>query len=199
MLSVRVGQIQANPYKSTDVFCSQSHIREHDRSSFLPAATYLESRNALPMMSCCLRVMPHCSVASSKCTITFRLHFPDWMEVKTLCDSPSGALSPRRTSWRRVSKHEIAQALRRHASGDWSDLCPEDRLENEPSLQAGLRLLSAYHTAHGTKFWIVTEADRSVTNVEIHISNLMLSLQKCEVPQRNSAGELSEFPSTQHF
>lgn len=64
-----------------------------------------------------------------------------------------------------VSKEDIAQALRRHAAGDWGDLCPEDRLENELSLQAGLRLLSAYHTTSGTKFWIITEADRSVTTI----------------------------------
>jgi len=31
----------------------------------------------------------------------------------------------------------------------------------------------------GIKFWIITEADRRSTNVELHISGIMLSLQKC--------------------
>lgn len=53
--------------------------------------------------------------------------------------------------------------LRRHRSGDWGDLDEHDRRENELSLVAGLRLLSAYHLNDGTKIWIITEADRSAT------------------------------------
>jgi hypothetical protein len=40
-----------------------------------------------------------------------------------------------------------------------------DRRENELSLQHGFRLLSAYTLNSGTKIWIITEADRSVTTV----------------------------------
>ncbi len=53
----------------------------------------------------------------------------------------------------------------------------------------------------GENFWIITEADRSVTNVELHISNFMLSLQKwwvaedSLVPQRFRVGELHIFES----
>ena len=46
-----------------------------------------------------------------------------------------------------------------------NDLSEEDRHENELSLKEGFRLLSAYHAANGTKFWIITEADRSATTV----------------------------------
>lgn len=53
--------------------------------------------------------------------------------------------------------------LRRHLLGDWGDLDDEDKAENELSLQEGFRLLSAYNLADGTKIWIITEADRSVT------------------------------------
>jgi hypothetical protein len=53
--------------------------------------------------------------------------------------------------------------LRRHLSGDWGELDEGDRLENERSLVAGLRLLSAYHLSDGTKIWVITEADRSCT------------------------------------
>jgi hypothetical protein len=37
--------------------------------------------------------------------------------------------------------------------------------ENELSLKEGFRLMSVYADRNGTKFWIITEADRSVTTV----------------------------------
>lgn len=55
------------------------------------------------------------------------------------------------------------ESLRRHASGDWGDLGPEDKKENELSLRRGFRLLSAYEKYPLPKIWIITEADRSVT------------------------------------
>ncbi len=55
------------------------------------------------------------------------------------------------------------ESLRRHASGDWGDLDPEDKKENELSLRRGFRLLSAYEKYPLPKIWIITEADRSVT------------------------------------
>jgi hypothetical protein len=59
----------------------------------------------------------------------------------------------------------VQQALRRHATGDWGDLSPEDRQENDLSAREGFRILSAYTDTQGTKFWIITEADRSGTTV----------------------------------
>lgn len=53
--------------------------------------------------------------------------------------------------------------LRRHLGGDWGDVSEGDREENEHSLAQGFRLLSAYTLHNGTRFWIITEADRSVT------------------------------------
>jgi hypothetical protein len=55
--------------------------------------------------------------------------------------------------------------LSRHLTGDWGDLEAADKAENELSLREGLRLLSAYHLPDGTKVWIITESDRSVTTV----------------------------------
>jgi len=55
--------------------------------------------------------------------------------------------------------------IQRHQSGDWGDLCGEDKRENEFSLQNGFRLVSAYRTLHDVKVWIITEADRSVTTL----------------------------------
>ena len=65
----------------------------------------------------------------------------------------------------RVHPADVCAAIRRHASGDWGDLCQEDKEENELSLQQGFRLLSAYRDRNGTKFWVITESDRSVTTV----------------------------------
>lgn len=66
---------------------------------------------------------------------------------------------------REVSAREIGKALSRHADGDWGDVCDEDKKANDDALENDTRLLSAYHTETGTKFWIITEADRSVTTV----------------------------------
>jgi hypothetical protein len=55
--------------------------------------------------------------------------------------------------------------LNRHVSGDWGDLGTEDKVENELSLLEPFRIFSVYHLKDGTKIWIITEADRSVTTV----------------------------------
>lgn len=64
-----------------------------------------------------------------------------------------------------IQPADVLIALRRHASGDWGELCDEDRAENELSLANGYRLLSAYRDSEGNKFWIITEADRSATTI----------------------------------
>jgi hypothetical protein len=58
----------------------------------------------------------------------------------------------------------VNDALHRHEAGDWGDICPEDACENEHSLKEGFRLLSVYGKGE-RKFWIITEADRSVTTI----------------------------------
>jgi hypothetical protein len=63
-----------------------------------------------------------------------------------------------------IAASEIAGALRRHASGDWGDLDPQDVRENERALKHGSRILSAYGSGR-ERFWIITEADRSVTTI----------------------------------
>jgi len=60
---------------------------------------------------------------------------------------------------------DVQAALVRHANGDWGEVCDEDRQANEDALRGGARLLSVYHDSRGTKFWIITEADRSATTV----------------------------------
>ena len=60
---------------------------------------------------------------------------------------------------------DVLAGIARHASGDWGDICPEDKQANDDALQVDARLLSAYHSTDGLKFWIITEADRSITTV----------------------------------
>ena len=64
-----------------------------------------------------------------------------------------------------VSQEELLDAVARHASGDWGVVDEDDRKANDADLRNGERLLSAYVTRSGTKFWIITEADRSTTTV----------------------------------
>ena len=65
----------------------------------------------------------------------------------------------------KLSSDDILNALNRHLAGDWGDLDTDDKLENDIALANGFRLLSAYTSTAGVKFWIITEADRSSTCV----------------------------------
>ncbi len=56
-----------------------------------------------------------------------------------------------------------SELLRRHASGDWGEVPPEDARENALSLERGLRVLSSYPLRTGARVWVITEADRSST------------------------------------
>ena len=64
-----------------------------------------------------------------------------------------------------LDEADVRAGLARHSVGDWGDLCPEDKEANDDALRVGARVLSAYHTEGGLKFWIITEADRSATTV----------------------------------
>jgi hypothetical protein len=55
--------------------------------------------------------------------------------------------------------------LARHVSGDWGDLCEEDRQTNNKALLLGYRILSAYPLDETEKLWIITESDRSTTTL----------------------------------
>jgi hypothetical protein len=48
--------------------------------------------------------------------------------------------------------------LAKHASGDWGEVCDEDKRANEEALVIGERLLSAYRTLKNARIWIITEA-----------------------------------------
>lgn len=64
-----------------------------------------------------------------------------------------------------IPVEEMLEALMRHASCDWGDICDEDRGQNEEALREGSRLFSVYHSRKGVKFWIITEWNRSATTI----------------------------------
>lgn len=80
---------------------------------------------------------------------------PRIFSLGKLCATP-GALSL-------IPSEELAVAFARHARCDWGDLEAFDIVQNERALRQKGRLLSRYVTKDGHPFWIITEADRSVT------------------------------------
>jgi hypothetical protein len=64
-----------------------------------------------------------------------------------------------------MEKFSLGSLLTRHKRGDWGDLEAEDKAANDAAVKDGDRILSAYVMVDGTKFWIITEADRSVTTI----------------------------------
>lgn len=65
---------------------------------------------------------------------------------------------------------ETREFITRHISGDWGDLCKEDKQVNKEALETGDRLMSAYKTSSGTDVWVITDAvsqsgHREVTTV----------------------------------
>jgi hypothetical protein len=65
----------------------------------------------------------------------------------------------------RIPPQEMISALRRHERGDWGLLESEDRAQNELALQRGSTLVSIFCAENGTRFYIITEWDRSRTTV----------------------------------
>jgi hypothetical protein len=66
-------------------------------------------------------------------------------------------------AFHRSGHDSICALLIRHVCGDWGDLDAHDREVNEYALLHGQRLLSAYTLSNGTKIWVITDGDRSVT------------------------------------
>ena len=61
--------------------------------------------------------------------------------------------------------NDAMAGLKRHERGDWGDVDREDARANDRALDGGGRVLSAYRDRRGTKFWVITEADRSATTI----------------------------------
>ncbi len=64
-----------------------------------------------------------------------------------------------------LNPEDVCLSIDRHLSGDWGDVCAEDRQSNNFAVKNGLRIISAYKDRDDVKFWIITEADRFYTTV----------------------------------
>jgi hypothetical protein len=64
-----------------------------------------------------------------------------------------------------IDRSDIVEAIGRHARGDWGELCADDVKQNEIALKVGDRLFSVFADERSTRFYVITEADRSVTTV----------------------------------
>ncbi len=53
---------------------------------------------------------------------------------------------------------DAAMYLKRHAAGDWGEVCEEDKQANNAALNSGGRLMSEYFLADETRLWIITDA-----------------------------------------
>ena len=58
----------------------------------------------------------------------------------------------------------LTELVERHASGDDGDLCKTDQALNDLAIKTGGRIFSSY-TINKTKFYVITEWDRSYTTV----------------------------------
>jgi hypothetical protein len=87
------------------------------------------------------------------------------MSVHHAAKFPLGRISATPGLLAVASEAELREALGRHANGDWGEVGKDDRKANDDALRDGARILSAYRTKGGTKFWVITEADRSSTTV----------------------------------
>ncbi|HYE33242.1 MAG TPA: hypothetical protein VEH27_17575 [Methylomirabilota bacterium] len=76
-----------------------------------------------------------------------------------------GTIVQTRGAQAELSRDEVLAALQRHVTGDWGNVCEEDRQTNNEAITSGSRLLSSYTSKSGTDFWIITEADRSTTTI----------------------------------
>lgn len=53
--------------------------------------------------------------------------------------------------------------LKRHVTGDWSEMDADDQATNHEAIKHGARIFSAYRVSPSTRILAITESDRSVT------------------------------------
>jgi len=73
------------------------------------------------------------------------------------------AITPRAST--QIQEDDLFDCFVRHLAGDWGEVDDEDRRANDMALETGCRILSAYTDRYGSRFWIITEADRSATTI----------------------------------
>lgn len=79
---------------------------------------------------------------------------------------PPGDIVATPNAMRKINPEYAMGALAQHLQGKWGTVCPEDAKSNDDALKHGGRLLSVYPLPdEAGDFWIITEADYSVTTI----------------------------------
>jgi len=89
----------------------------------------------------------------------------------------------------RASHVPVISVMLRHIAGDWGIVSDDDKVQNDLSVAAGLRLLSIYQLPDGARVIVATEWDRSHTTIEL--IGPMVSLHD---PERPHASVLYCYP-----
>ncbi len=61
----------------------------------------------------------------------------------------------------------LTMLLKWHVSGDFGEMCYDDKIVNEKSIKAGGRVLSSYPLSDDTVLWVITEAGWQQTAVMV--------------------------------
>jgi len=80
---------------------------------------------------------------------------------------PLGEIVITANALRCLDPSDVRAALARHASGDWGDLCMDDKAINDGALAAGCQLISAFRDRKGSRFFIITQGNRSQTTLRL--------------------------------
>ena len=78
-------------------------------------------------------------------------------ELGEIVGTPGAAL--------RLDPKDVQRSIASHSCGDWGELEPEERRENDERVEKGGPLAAIYKDSRGTTFYILTESDRSATTV----------------------------------
>lgn len=62
---------------------------------------------------------------------------------------------------------DALSGLRSHACGEWGLLTYDEWWDNELSLMQGYQVTSVHLAANGKRFWVITEADRTMTRIKL--------------------------------
>lgn len=90
----------------------------------------------------------------------------DELPPKTAAEKfPPGRVFASPPALEALRESDIADALKRHLSGDWGDVTADDKAGNDRAVADGGPILSTYRSRDGKPFWVMTESDRSVTVV----------------------------------
>lgn len=65
----------------------------------------------------------------------------------------------------KLKQTDVKIAIARHGNGDWGELEPAERRENDERVEKGGALAPIYRDTKGVRFYVLTESDRSTTTV----------------------------------